>query len=90
MADDLRRDLFYRGLRAFPRISSYVCVSALMLRYVLFAGFTLAEKTSMMLRGAIPGWARMAAMRCEMTCVLPDPAQAMICSGSLRHVIASA
>lgn len=46
VADDLQRDLFYRGLRAFPGMPAYVRVPALMPRYALFAGFTLAEKTS--------------------------------------------
>ena len=45
---------------------------------------------AMTLRGLTPGWARIAAIRWEMTCVLPDPAQAMICSGWSRHAIASA
>jgi hypothetical protein len=43
----LQRDLFYRGLRAFPEISAYVRVSALMLRYAPFARLTLGEKTSL-------------------------------------------
>src|SRR5262249_32396177 len=45
---------------------------------------------AMTLRGSTPGWAKIAAIRWEMTWVLPDPAQAMICSGWLRHAIASA
>src|SRR5438045_3621973 len=45
---------------------------------------------AMTLRGLTPGWARIAAIRWEMTCVLPDPAHAMICRGWSRHAIASA
>ena len=44
----------YRGLRACPVISRYVRVSARMTRYARNAGFTLAEKTSV-LRAL--GWA---------------------------------
>jgi hypothetical protein len=35
----------------------------------------------MTLPGLTPGWARIFAIRFEMTSVLPDPAQAMICNG---------
>jgi len=44
---DLQRDLFYRGLRAYQRITVYVRVSALMSRYAPLARLTLAEKTSL-------------------------------------------
>jgi hypothetical protein len=43
----LWRDFFYRGLRASPGISAYVCVSTLTSRYIPFARLTLSEKTSM-------------------------------------------
>ena len=41
-------------------------------------------------RGSTPGSARIAAIRWEMTWVFPDPAHAMIWSGSSRQAIASA
>src|SRR6476619_4997475 len=44
----------------------------------------------MTFRGSTPGSDRIDAIRCEMTWVLPEPAQAMICSGSFRQAIASA
>ncbi len=43
-----------------------------------------------MFRGFDTRLDRIAAIRWEMTCVLPDPAHAMICSGSSRQAIASA
>ena len=45
---------------------------------------------AMTLRGSTPGRLRISATRCEMTWVFPEPAQAMICSGSSRQVMASA
>ena len=45
---------------------------------------------AMTLRGSTPGCARIDAIRWEMTCVLPEPAHAMIWSGSSRQAIASA
>ena len=44
---------------------------------------------AMTLRGSTPGCLRISAIRCEITWVLPEPAHAMICSGSSRHAMAA-